>query len=85
MRSFTPAADTRFYAGVDLHARNLFLVVLDRAGQAVCARNLPVTTRPDREPGLTGRLQPLSSPFGRGGGGEGRARRTSNGHGSGNG
>jgi transposase len=43
MRSFTPIADTRFYAGVDLHARNLFLVVLNRDGQAVCARNLPAT------------------------------------------
>jgi transposase len=43
MRSFTPPPATRFYAGVDLHARNLFLVVLNRDGQAVCARNLPAT------------------------------------------
>jgi hypothetical protein len=36
MRSFQPPADTRFYAGVDLHARALFLVVLEREkrGQA---------------------------------------------------
>jgi transposase len=43
MRSFIPAADTRFYAGIDLHARNLFLVVLDREGHVVFARNLPAT------------------------------------------
>ena len=29
MRYFQPPPDTRFYAGVDLHARSLFLVVLD--------------------------------------------------------
>ena len=28
MRYFQPAAETRFYAGVDLHARALFLVVI---------------------------------------------------------
>jgi hypothetical protein len=28
MRTFTPPAGTRFYAGVDLHARALFLVIL---------------------------------------------------------
>ena len=43
MRTFTAAADTRFYAGVDLHARALFLVILDRAGQVVFARNLAAT------------------------------------------
>ena len=41
MRCFTPPARTRFYAGVDLHARALFLVVLDRDGGVRCARNLP--------------------------------------------
>jgi len=41
MRSFAPPVTTRFYAGVDLHARNLFLVVLDRDGQTCFARNLP--------------------------------------------
>jgi transposase len=41
MRSFIPAANVRFYAGVDLHARALFLVVLDRDGNVVFARNLP--------------------------------------------
>jgi hypothetical protein len=30
MRCFIPPADTRFYTGVDLHARALFHVVLDR-------------------------------------------------------
>jgi len=29
MRYFLPPADTRFYAGIDLHARSLFLCVLD--------------------------------------------------------
>ena len=43
MRTFTPPATTRFYAGVDLHARNLFLVILDRDGATVFARNLPAT------------------------------------------
>jgi transposase len=43
MRTFTPPADTRFYAGVDLHARNLFVVVLNGDGQVVCARNLAAT------------------------------------------
>jgi hypothetical protein len=41
MRCFTPPAGTRFYAGVDLHARALFLVVLDHDGRVVFARNLP--------------------------------------------
>jgi transposase len=43
MRSYQPPADTRFYAGVDLHARALFLVVLDADGQVRFARNLPAT------------------------------------------
>src|SRR5262249_52700917 len=46
MRSFTPPAETRFYAGVDLHARALYLVVLDRDGQVRCARNLPAAPEP---------------------------------------
>ena len=41
MRTFTPPVGTRFYAGVDLHARALFLVVLDGDGQVRFARNLP--------------------------------------------
>jgi hypothetical protein len=32
LRYFQPSPDSRFYAGVDLHARSLFLVVLDRVG-----------------------------------------------------
>jgi hypothetical protein len=43
MRTFTPPADTRFYAGVDLHARTLFLVILDGDGQVRFARNLPAS------------------------------------------
>jgi len=46
LRCFTPAADTRFYAGVDLHARSLFLAVLDRDGQPRCGRNLPAAPQP---------------------------------------
>jgi transposase len=46
MRCFQPPADTRFYAGVDLHARSLFLVVLDRDGQARFSRNLPAAPAP---------------------------------------
>lgn len=41
MRTFTQPPDSRFYAGIDLHARNLFLVVLDPHGSTVFARNLP--------------------------------------------
>jgi hypothetical protein len=41
MRTFTPPAGTRFYAGVDLHARALFVVILDHDGQVRFARNLP--------------------------------------------
>jgi len=46
MRTFTPPADTRFYAGVDLHARSLFLVILDADGQTRFARNLPAAPEP---------------------------------------
>src|SRR5262249_53424930 len=46
MRPFHPPADTRFYAGVDLHARALFLVVLDRDGQTRFGRNLPAQPEP---------------------------------------
>src|SRR5262249_21633968 len=46
MRSFTPPATTQFYAGLDLHARNMFLVVLDRAGQTRLARNLLAAPEP---------------------------------------
>ena len=41
MRFFQAPADVRFYAGVDLHARPIFLCVLDRDGQERFARNLP--------------------------------------------
>src|SRR5262249_52955176 len=46
MRTFQPPADTRFYAGVDLHARALFLVVLDTDGQTCCAKTLPAQPEP---------------------------------------
>jgi transposase len=46
MRYFQPPADTRFYAGVDLHARSLFLSILDRDGQNRFARNLPAAPVP---------------------------------------
>ena len=46
MRRFQPPADVRFYAGVDLHARSLFLVVLDRDGHERFARNLTAAPQP---------------------------------------
>jgi transposase len=46
MRFFTPPPDARFYAGVDLHARSLFLAVLDRDGQERLARNLAAAPGP---------------------------------------
>src|SRR6059058_5233435 len=46
MRCFQPPADTRFYAGVDLHARSLFLSILDRDGRERYARNLPAAPAP---------------------------------------
>jgi transposase len=46
MRTFTPPAEARFYAGVDLHARALFLVILDADGQVRFARNLPAAPEP---------------------------------------
>src|SRR5215813_12020383 len=41
MRSFQPPSDTRSYAGVDLHARAIFLVVLDHLGHVRFAKTLP--------------------------------------------
>src|SRR5262245_38490166 len=46
MRSFQPPPETRFYAGVDLHARSLYPVVLDREGQVRFGRNLPAAPEP---------------------------------------
>jgi transposase len=46
MRTFTPPAGTRFYAGADLHARALFLVILDDTGHTVFAKNLPAAPAP---------------------------------------
>jgi transposase len=46
MRYFQPPADVRFYAGVDLHARSLFLVVLDHDGKTRFSRNLPAAPQP---------------------------------------
>jgi transposase len=46
MRCFQPPADTRFYAGVDLHARSLYLVILDRDGLTRFSRNLPAQPQP---------------------------------------
>src|SRR5262245_41173173 len=46
MRYFQPATATRFYAGVDLHARSLFLSILGRDGQERFARNLTAAPAP---------------------------------------
>jgi transposase len=49
MRYFQPPPNTRFYAGVDLHARALFLIVLDQQGQIRYARNLPANPQAFRK------------------------------------
>jgi transposase len=46
MRCFQSPAGTRFYAGVDLHARSLFLSILDHDGRGRFARNLPAAPEP---------------------------------------
>jgi len=46
MRTFQPPPETRFYAGVDLHARSLYLAVLDRDGQVRFGRNLTAAPGP---------------------------------------
>jgi transposase len=46
MRTFPPPPETRFYAGADLHARTLFLCVLDRDGRVRLSRNLPAAPEP---------------------------------------
>jgi transposase len=46
MRTFQPPPDTRFYAGADLHARTLYLCVLDHDGQVRLSRNLPAAPQP---------------------------------------
>jgi transposase len=46
MRYFQPPADTRFYGGIDLHARSLFLSVLDHDGHERFARNLTAAPAP---------------------------------------
>jgi len=46
MRYFQPPADARFYGGVDLHARSLYLVILDHDGQVRFGRNLPTAPEP---------------------------------------
>src|SRR5437868_14526828 len=46
MRTFTPPDATRFYAGVDLHARAAYLVVLDADGLVRFSKNLPAAPEP---------------------------------------
>jgi transposase len=46
MRFFQPPAGARFYAGVDLHARSLYLAVLDRDGGERFSRNLAAAPGP---------------------------------------
>ena len=50
MRCFLPPTETRFYAGIDLHARSLFLGILDRDGQERLARNSPPPRPPSLKP-----------------------------------
>src|SRR5262245_61903663 len=61
MRYFNPPPDTRFFAGVDLHARSLFLSVLDHDRQERFARDLPAAPDPflgDARPCGPGRRSP---------------------------
>jgi hypothetical protein len=46
LRRFLPPPETRFYAGVDLHASSLSLCVLDRDGQERFARDLAAAPAP---------------------------------------
>src|SRR5262245_7820994 len=46
MPTFLPPPETRFYAGADLHARTLYLCVLDPDGRARLSRNLPAAPDP---------------------------------------
>ena len=46
MRCFQPSPEVRFYAGVDLHARSLFLCVLDQDGNTRLSRNLTAAPEP---------------------------------------
>ena len=46
MRTFQPPPETRFYGGVDLHARTLYLCVLDQDGSVRLSRNLPAAPDP---------------------------------------
>jgi transposase len=46
MRYFQPPPDCRFYAGCDLHARSLYLVVLDTDGRHRFGRNLAAAPGP---------------------------------------
>ena len=41
MRFYTSAH--RFYCGIDLHARSMYLCILDAQGQVVFDKNLPAT------------------------------------------
>jgi len=46
MRYLQPDNNIQFYVGVDLHARTLFLAILDHQGQTPYARNLAATPKP---------------------------------------
>jgi hypothetical protein len=46
MRMFQPQQHTRFYCGVDLHARSMYTHILDHTGKTVLDRDLPPTRTP---------------------------------------
>jgi transposase len=46
MRTVQPPPEARFYAGADLHARTLYLCVLDAGGSVRLSRNLPAAPDP---------------------------------------
>ena len=41
MRMFQPQQQTRFYCGVDLHARSMYAHILDHTGKTLLDRDLP--------------------------------------------
>jgi transposase len=45
MRFYTNTNEHRFYCGVDLHARTMYLCILDAQGQVVFDKNLPADGR----------------------------------------
>jgi hypothetical protein len=50
MRFYQHQLQHRFYCGIDLHARSMYLCVLDQAGVIVFHQNLPTSPDAFRQP-----------------------------------